>query len=456
MISIIVPTNDGWKHLELCIKAVERFTANPFQLIIVNNGSKLAETRRVLDAAKTAGHVVIELPSNTCFSNAINAGLQASKGEHVVFLNDDVYVNDAWDSQMLMELSDPRIGMVGARMPGAAAGFMGDPTYADILPVNFLVFAHVMTRRDVIDKVGVLDAETFNGYGSEDLDYCWRIVKAGYKLKVSQAHSFHIGGASMTRKLGGHEGRANEYARMQRKLVEKWGEDHCRAGTKMYPRIALAIPTYTGKVDNDFLQSIATLDKSGPFQLEIFQSKRLVVHYAREKIAERIVEEGFDYIWWLDDDMVFPPDTLTRLLAHQKPFVSALAYQRKEPYHTCLFSWTDIPNVKEGGSFQSLNGIERTGLRRIDASGSACVLVSTEIFKKLKDDRPFFDNKVFGEDMAFCRKASKYFPLYGDTDLIIGHIGDPIVVDEMHVARYKMRQRQDAERLNPALHGGVR
>jgi GT2 family glycosyltransferase len=422
------------------------------QLILINNGAKLPETKKILDAAKVSGHTVVELPDHGCFSKSINAGLQVSKGEHICIMNDDVYVNDAWDSQMLMELSDSRIGMIGARMPGHAAGFMGDPTYADILPVNFLVFAHVMMRREVFEKVGMLDSETFDGYGSEDLDYCWRIVKAGWKLAVSKASVFHVGGASMVNKLGGSEGRANEYARMQRKLVEKWGEDHCRAGTKMYPRVALAIPTYTGKVDNDFLQSVATLDKTGPFQLEIFQSKRLVVHYAREKIAERIVEEGFDYIWWLDDDMVFPPDTLTRLLAHQKPFVSALAYQRKEPYHTCLFDWIDIKTAPEGGSFQSLNNIENTGLRKIAASGSACVLVSTEIFKKTKDKRPWFSNKVFGEDMAFCKLATDNgYQIYGDTDLIIGHIGDPIVVDEAHVARYKMRQQQDAERLQPKV-----
>lgn len=461
MIDIILPSSDhGYKHMDLCVRAVERFTHNDHRIIVVNNGSRLPETRKVLDDIKSRGHTVVELAGHVSFSKAINAGLQVSKGEHVCLLNDDVYVIDGWDAQMLLELADPRIGMVGARMPGAAAGFMGDPTFADVLPVNALVFAHVMLRRDVLDKVGVLDSETFDGYGSEDFDYSWRVIAAGYKLKVSAARSLHIGGASMN-KLGGDNARMREYERMHQRLISKWGTEHIQKYAKMYPTIACAVPTYNGKVDNDFFQSFAALSKTGPFQLELFQSKRLVVHYARERIAEDVTKAGFDYLWWLDDDMTFPPDTLTRLLAHQKDIVCALAYQRKEPYNICLFDWIPIPGIKEGGSFQSMNGCEHTGLREIAGCGSACTLVSTEVFKKIKAKEPdakLFESRFFGEDLAFCKKAQEVgYKVFGDTDLIIGHIGDPIVVDEAHVARFKMRRQQDAERLEPlAFMGGRR
>lgn len=444
MIDIIIPTHDGWSHLELCIKAVERFTKNPFKLIIVNNGSTKPETARVLSEAKDRGHRVVELLSNQSFSKAINAGIAESRGEYVVLLNDDVYVIDGWDAIMLAEISDPAVGMVGAQMPGAAAGFMGDPTHAETLPVPYLVFAHVMIRRDVIEKVGVLDAETFTGYGSEDLDYCWRAIDAGFKLKVSQARSLHIGGASMKRVLGDRFG---EYDRMHIKLVEKWGEERVRKSLQLYPRVALAVPTYNGKIDNDFFHCAMLLDKTGPFQLEIFQTKRMVVHYAREKIAELCLEQGFDYIWWLDDDMVFPPDTLTRLMAHKKPVVSALAYQRREPYNCCLFKWKTVPHLKDyGGTFDHLNGIERTGLRKIDACGAACMLMETSVLRKLADKRPWFDNKKFGEDLHFCKLCEEAgIPIYGDTDLIIGHIGDPVIVDEGLVARFKASKQQQSQ-----------
>lgn len=432
MIDVIVPTHDGWKHLDLCIQAVERFTKNDFKLIIVNNGSQLKETRKVLDKAKSSGHVVVELAQNVSFSKAINAGLAVSKGEYVTLLNDDVYVLESWDAQMVSELADRTVGMVGAMMPGASAGFQNDPSFAKVLKIPFLVFAHVMTRRDVIDKVGMLDAETFDGYGSEDIDYSFRVKEAGYKLEVSSVRSLHVGGASMNRLMD----RGSEYSRMHRKLLAKWGDEYVAKNMKMFPRVALVVPTYNGKVDNDFLQSCLSLDKTGPFQLEVFQSKRLVIHYARELLAEMVLDQGFDYIWWLDDDMVFPGDTLTRLMKHQKKMVCAIAYQRKEPYNACIFE-------KKNGRYEHMNNAEHTGLREIAGCGSACTLMETSILKQTKGKRPWFDNKKFGEDLHFCNLMNEEkIPIYCDTDLIIGHIGDPVIVNEALVAKYKQAKAE--------------
>ena len=163
---------------------------------------------------------------------------------------------------------------------------------------------------------------------------------------------------------------------------------------------------------------------------------RLTVHYARERVAEMILEAEFDYVWWLDDDMVFPPDTLTRLLKHQKQVVCALAYQRAEPYNTCVFEWKEETHLP--GRYEYLNGIEFGGLRKVDGCGSACVLTETSVFKKLLKKRPWFDNKKFGEDLHFCKLCNEAsIPIYCDTDLVIGHLGGRLVVDYDVVARYR-------------------
>lgn len=458
-VSVIVPTHDGHKHLDLCLRALEQFTKNDLQVVIVDSASKSSETLALLKSAKERGHTVVTLGENESFSKAINAGIAASRGEYVAFLNDDAYVGDGWDAIMVSELSDSRVGMVGAQMPGGAAGLQGGaPDLASVLRVPFLVFAHVMTRKDVIDEVGLLDAETFRGFGSEDLDYSFRIREAGYKLKVSAARTMHVGGVTMNQVSVG--GRMTEYGRMHRRLVEKWGAEYVERETRLYPRVALCVPTYNGKVDNDFLQSCMMLQKTGNFELELFQTKRLVIHYAREKIVEAVLAcDRFDYIWWLDDDMVFPPDTLVRLLAHQKPVVTAIAYQRKEPYAPCIFEWKDIPEherpiakkdvAEVGGYYDHMHDCEHSGLRRIDGCGSACVLVETAVYKKLQDagKRPWFSNKQFGEDLHFtrlCNLAEPEIKVYADTDLIIGHIGDPVIVDETHVARWKAHKAQVA------------
>lgn len=458
MIDIIIPTNDGWQHLEICLESVEKFTRNEYRVIIVDSASKLDDTKRVLSEAKKRGHTVVHLGSNESFSKAINAGLEVSKNKYICLLNDDAYVLPGWDAVMVADLADKAVGMVGATMPGGAAGLQGGSELVDVIKVPFLVMAHVMFRRDVLDAVGPLDAETFAGFGSEDLDYSFRVREAGFKLKVSNIKTLHVGGASMSRGVG-PEGRSREYGRMHNRLVEKWGREYVNRETRVFPRVALCVPTYNGKVDNDFFQSAMSLQKTGSFELELFQTKRIVIHYARERIVEAILEDDrFDYVWWLDDDMVFPPDTLARLMAHQKPIVTALAYQRRAPYAPCIFEWKGVPSGKldkdkVGGMYEHLNGTENGGLRRIDGCGSACVLVNMDVYRQLDKAgaRPFYDNKSFGEDLYFCRQCNLADPeikIYCDTDLIIGHLGEPVIVDEAHVAQWKAFQAQQK------AHGG--
>jgi len=459
LIDVIVPVHES-KYLGMCLQALEQNTRNEYRVIVVDSASKKTESVALLAKLRSSDRVtVVTLGENESFSKACNAGIAAGKGEYVCLLNDDAFVGDDWDAVMLSELSDPSVGMVGAQMPGGAAGLQGaSPDLASILRVPFLVFAHVMMRRDVVDKVGLLDADTFRGFGSEDLDYSWRVREAGYKLKVSATRTQHVGGATMNQVSAG--GRMTEYGRMHRRLVEKWGAAYVERESRLYPRVALCVPTYNGKVDNDFFQSCMTMQKTGNFELELFQTKRIVVHYARERIVEAVLKsDHFDYIWWLDDDMTFPPDTLVRLLAHQKPVVTAIAYQRREPYAPCIFEWNDLPEgtpnvakkdvVEAGGYYDHMHDCEHSGLRRIDGCGSACVLVETEVYRKLNaaGKRPWYSNKAFGEDLHFtrlCNLAEPEIKIYADTDLIIGHIGEPVIVDEAHVARWKAHKAQAA------------
>jgi GT2 family glycosyltransferase len=85
-------------------------------------------------------------------------------------------------------------------------------------------------KREVINKVGLLDEETFKGYGAEDADYSKRVKLAGYKLAVApQIKVTHgvdrKGTETFMRNVGGYyediqeQVDANEAA-----YFKKWGE----------------------------------------------------------------------------------------------------------------------------------------------------------------------------------------------------------------------------------------
>lgn len=57
-----------------------------------------------------------------------------------------------------------------------------------------------------------------------------------------------------------------------------------------------------------------------------------VITQNQNTIFSVAVKEQMDYLLLVDSDMVFPPDTLERLLAHQKPIVGAVYRARQPPY----------------------------------------------------------------------------------------------------------------------------
>jgi hypothetical protein len=117
-----------------------------------------------------------------------------------------------------------------------------------------------------------------------------------------------------------------------------------------------------------------------------------------------------------------------------------LAYQRKPPHLTCAFE------VGPDGVMGSpLEGIEHTGLRRVDVSGFHVSALRTSVIKKLRDAgiRQYFggfENKV-GEDFAFCLNLQKVgVQVHVDTELIAGHLGSAILVDEAYKRSWQASQ----------------
>lgn len=128
-----------------------------------------------------------------------NLGLHAAGWNDVIFISDDVQFTDSGQLDKLQEVaySDPEIGMV---MPQLQGGTCCPPQHhdhkLDTSPqeVDFAPFIAYYLKREVIDRVGLLD-ERFVDYGWDDKDYCLRVRMAGYRIvltdKVVFKHGFH-------------------------------------------------------------------------------------------------------------------------------------------------------------------------------------------------------------------------------------------------------------------------
>ncbi len=165
--------------------------------------------------------------------------------------------------------------------------------------------------------------------------------------------------------------------------------------------------------------------------LASYTSLGTMIFDQRIKLAREAMEEGCDYVLWLDSDMRFPKDTMLRLLRHQRDIVGANYVSRQVPPEPVSFiltkdgsKWCRVPTLRES-----------TGLEQVSGCGFGVTLTSAKVLKKLDEDRdkPMFwfqysvkNHTVLGEDIYFCINATHHgFDIWIDHDLSkeVRHIG---------------------------------
>jgi len=185
-------------------------------------------------------------------------------------------------------------------------------------------------------------------------------------------------------------------------------------------KLLIGIVSGTPYVPLDFVSSIMALDKPVPFGFEF--TIGMVTDQARNKIVNSAIHNGCSHILFLDSDMTFPKDIISRLLKHDVDIVGGLYVNRHSPTTVCAFK-----KVK-GNVYKNISSKDFTGLVEIDGIGTGALLIKTEIFDKLK--KPYFRygydkelDKMITEDMVFCKLAKeKGYKIYCDTDVRCGHL----------------------------------
>ena len=146
----------------------------------------------------------------------------------------------------------------------------------------------------------------------------------------------------------------------------------------------------------------------------------------RDELANEL--EG-DWLLFIDDDMVVPTDTLTRLLDHGVDIVGGLAFRRNPPYLPCIARWNADNQVME-----TVVDVPRTGLVEVGGIGMGCTLIRRRVFETLAAPR-FAHRGGLGEDYSFCLLAAEAgFKIYCDTSLVIGHVASVVVDDRFYTA----------------------
>ena len=189
-------------------------------------------------------------------------------------------------------------------------------------------------------------------------------------------------------------------------------------------KILIAIPT-ARNIESETFKSIYDLHIPAGYEADFQYFYGYNIDQVRNLIASWVVN-GYDYLFSVDSDIAFPPNTLAKLLAHDVDMVSGLYIQRKPGQHILEVY---EHNVQGGVSNIPYGKIAGRGLVQIASCGFGCVLVKAKVMRAIPYPHFKYHSAIdhahtISEDIDFCKKAlSAGFKIWADTNIHCKHIG---------------------------------
>lgn len=139
----------------------------------------------------------------------------------------------------------------------------------------------------------------------------------------------------------------------------------------------------------------------------------------------------YDYLMWIDSDIVFTPEQFQKLINADKDIASGL-YMMEGGYSYATVEYWNEQYFQEHGTFEFLTPpmiAKKTGLFPVAYTGFGFMLVKKGVFEKMKYPwfRPEYVNignstDFTMEDVAWCREANRLgYRIYVDPTVIVGH-----------------------------------
>ena len=162
MISVIVPVYNSEKTLERCVRSLQRQTAADLEIILVDDGSTDGSRLLVSTLAREDARIRVIHKENGGVSSARNAGIEAAKGEYLMFTDSDDYVEPEMAEKMLEGIGEDDIAICGfhhhyqgrdiVRIPNVP-GQSGEENFLSLYGQGFMNMPwNKLYRREIIEK----------------------------------------------------------------------------------------------------------------------------------------------------------------------------------------------------------------------------------------------------------------------------------------------------------------
>jgi GT2 family glycosyltransferase len=236
-LSVIIITWNAERYVKNCMDSVLESTQFiSTEIIVIDNGST-DSTRKILQSYQLENIIFIPQETNLGVAKARNIGLKKAKGKYLWLLDIDTVVNEQAISCMLQFLQNEfSCGIAACKLKNSLGeiqnscrkfpslkfkinnvleaifskfdfthslklkieSFNSSQFYKELMdsdtpfPVEYVIGACQLIKRDALEEVGLLDENIF--YGPEDADFCMRMWEKNRKVyylpQVSIIHEY--------------------------------------------------------------------------------------------------------------------------------------------------------------------------------------------------------------------------------------------------------------------------
>lgn len=149
----------------------------------------------------------------------------------------------------------------------------------------------------------------------------------------------------------------------------------------------------------------------------------------RNEITRQALKTTAEWVFYLDDDLLFGPSVLRRLLERNVDAVVGISLQRKAPFPPLIYEDQD----DRGWAYPRPFRTGDKGLVMVKAATSGGLLVRRHVLEAMSD--PWWTlgqieghKDGWGDDLDFCRKLrAAGFTLWCDLDVPFGHITEVVL-----------------------------
>ncbi len=236
--------------------------------------------------------------------------------------------------------------------------------------------------------------------------------------------------------------------------------------------VQIGIPI-NGPMEDEIFYSLMGLHK--PSGCLVTKIKAASVDIARNDIVSKLER---DWLFFMDSDQTFPPETLERLISWDLPIVSGLYFKSpgKPVPHAYRYMWEEAKKYPEKEQDQAdhfymslINEVaayllrfrdqikdglptallptKREDLIECDGVGGGCLLIHRRVFEAI--EKPYFKcnpGTFIGDDFYFCRKVQEAgFKIYLDPGILCGHKEKDLIGYRHFLNFFSLANRKDIE-----------